>query len=135
VTYRDRLLTCPRCGKPLTRSTRRERWSCRACQGVAIEVAELVRQLAFVVPDLVPRVSADLVTAKRAAHEPALPCAVCGQVMEPVELQGVLLDRCYKDQLVWFDASELDRVIESALAEHHARKSWVQRLRELLFAR
>jgi Zn-finger nucleic acid-binding protein len=134
VTYRDRLLTCPRCGKPLDRKTRRERWPCHACHGVAVEIGELIRLLARVVPELVPHGTTRLDTPTRAPHEAALICAACGQPMTPVELHGVKLDRCYKDQLVWFDATELDKVIDIAIADQEARKGWTQKLRDLLFA-
>ena len=131
MTYRDRLLTCPRCGKPLQRRTRRERWPCHACKGVAVETSEVVRLLARVVPDFTGHT---LDTEDRAPHETPLICAACGQPMRPVALQGVALDRCDKDQLVWFDATELDRVIDGAIADHEARKGWAKRLRDLLFA-
>ena len=35
---------------------------------------------------------------------------------------------------MWFDATDLDRVIDVAIADHEARKGWGQKLRDLLFA-
>jgi Zn-finger nucleic acid-binding protein len=131
MAYRDRLLTCPRCGKPLDQKGRRERWPCRTCNGVAVEVIEVLRLLARVVPD---HTGHGLDTPDRTPHETPLICAACGQPMRPVELQGVALDRCEKDQLLWFDATELDRVIDSAIADHESRKGWARKLRDLLFA-
>ena len=131
MAYRDRLLTCPRCRKPLDQKARRERWLCRTCNGIAVEVIEVRRLLARVVPDH-PGQLLDL--RDRPPNETPLFCPACGQPMRPVELQGVALDRCEQDQLLWFDATELDRVIDGAIADHESRKGWARKLRDLLFA-
>lgn len=133
MTYRDRLLACPRCGAPLERPARRESWSCRACNGVALELEELIRLLLRFSSDLVDRGSNDI-DAPTIDDAVGLPCPVCVQPMRPVSLHGVRGDRCDRDQLIWFDSSELELVIEGAIDSHDARKSMVQRLRELLFA-
>lgn len=135
MTYRDRLLTCPRCVRPLERRTRHESWPCRGCDGVAVEIIELIRLLLRHAPDLLSAGGAHgLDTPTRATPLPPLPCVACGLEMTPVELHGVALDRCYRDELVWFDATELDRVIDLVIAEHEARKSLGRKLRDLLFA-
>lgn len=131
MTYRDRLLTCPRCGKPLERRTRHEAWPCRSCHGVAVEVPELVRLIRRVVPDAAGHA---LDTARRVSAVPSIACAACGGPMQPVQFHGVALDRCYRDDLVWFDAAQLDQVIDLAIADHEARKGLMQKLRDLLFA-
>lgn len=135
MLYRDRMLTCPRCEATLQRRAATESWLCRGCGGVAVEISELIRILARFAPDLVPHGGVrGLETRALAATAPALRCAACNQPMTPVELHGVRLERCYQDQLVWFDETQLDVVIDAAIADHEARKGWGRRLRDLLFA-
>ena len=134
MTYRDHLLTCPRCGATLVRQTRHETWPCPACGGVAVELSELIRILMRYAPELLPDGANSLVTTRRAAAGPSLRCAACGRPMQRVELHGVNLDRCTHDELLWFEAKQLDVVIDAAIDEALARKSWGQRLRDLLFA-
>ncbi len=135
MTYRDRLLTCPRCGSMLEHRTRRESWPCQACGGVAVEVGELIRLLHGVAPDLLAHRGADsFETPPRISLDPPVICAACGQPTKPVIFHGVELDRCLKDELVWFDPTELDRVLDAAIAAHEARKSWIEKLRDLLYA-
>jgi Zn-finger nucleic acid-binding protein len=132
MTYRDQLLSCPRCAKPLHRRLQRESWPCPACEGIAIDSEELTRLLARLVPELA---TAGVVeTSARATSERALICAACGQPMTPVQLHGVPLDRCYRDELIWFDADKLDRLLDAVIADAEARKGWAQKLRDLLFA-
>lgn len=102
---------------------------------MAIEVGELIRLFLRFAPDLLPRGGASgLETLAWPSARPPINCAACGKPMEPVMLHGITVDRCYQDELVWFDARELDKLIDAAIAGHHARKGWAQRLRELLFA-
>ena len=131
MTYRDQLLSCPRCASPLDRRTARESWPCPACRGVAVDLEELARLLARVVPD---RGTAKVETPARATDARALICAACGLPMRAVELHGVALERCDKDQLVWFDATKLDALIDAVIEDADARRSWHQKLRDLLFA-
>lgn len=132
VTYRDQLLSCPRCAKPLDRRAQRESWPCHACDGVAVDSEELSRLLARVVPSLAT--AEPIVTPARTTTERALICAACGQPMRAVELHGVALDRCYRDELIWFDAAELDELLDAVIEDAEARRSWHQKLRDLLFA-
>jgi Zn-finger nucleic acid-binding protein len=132
MTYRDQLLSCPRCAKPLDRRPQRESWPCPACQGIAIDAEELTRLLARLVPELATAGVID--TPARTSTERALICAACGQPMKPVELHGVPLDRCYRDELIWFDADKLDLLLDAVIADAEARKGWAQKLRDLLFA-
>jgi Zn-finger nucleic acid-binding protein len=134
VTYRDRLLSCPRCGATLERTTRHETWPCPACGGVAVELGELIRLLLRYAPELLPPGSNRLATKPRATVSLPLRCAACTKPMQPVELHGVALDRCPHDELLWFEANQLDVVIDAAIADVEARRSWAQRLRDLLFA-
>ena len=132
MTYRDQLLSCPRCAKPLHRRLQRESWPCPACEGIAIDSEELTRLLARVVTELATTGIVD--TPARASSERALICAACGQSMKPVALHGVPLDRCYRDELIWFDAGKLDQLLDAVIADAEARKGWAQKLRDLLFA-
>ncbi len=131
MIYRDQHLSCPRCGKPLDKRTRRESWPCPACDGVAVDIEELARLLARVVPELG---TAKVETPARTSSDRALLCAACGQAMRAVELHGVPLERCDKDQLVWLDAGRLDELIDAVIEDADARRSWHQKLRDLLFA-
>jgi Zn-finger nucleic acid-binding protein len=131
MTYRDQLLSCPRCASPLDKRTRRESWPCPACRGVAVDLEDLARLLARVVPQ---RGTQAVDTPARATSDRPLLCAACGQAMRPVELHGVALERCDKDELVWFDATKLDALIDAVIEDADARRSWHQKLRDLLFA-
>ena len=131
MIYRDQHLSCPRCQSPLDRRDRRESWPCAACNGVAVDLEELARLLARVVPE---RGTSKVETAARTADERALLCAACGQPMRAVELHGVAIERCDKDELVWFDATKLDGLIDAVIEDADARRSWHQKLRDLLFA-
>lgn len=134
MTYRDHLLTCPRCGATLVRQTRHETWPCPACGGVAVELGELIRILMRYAPELLPVGASTLSTTRRPAGGPALRCPACSRSMQPVELHGVELERCPHDEVLWFEAKQLDVVIDAAIGEVEARKGWVQRFRDLLFA-
>lgn len=130
MTYRDQILMCPHCGGSLDKPrTGFERWPCKACQGIAIRRPQLERLLARFsdtndLPfDLEPRAS----RAERA-------CPACNAKMTPVTLLRVPVDRCTKDDLVWFDPDELETTIQTVIAEDDARKGWYRKLRELLFA-
>lgn len=132
MTYRDQLLSCPRCAKPLHRRLQRESWPCPACGGIAIDSEELTRLLARLVSE--HTTSGVIETPARSSTERALICAACGQPMRTVQLHGVALDRCYRDELVWFDADKLDQLLDAVIADAEARKGWAQKLRDLLFA-
>ena len=131
MIYRDQHLSCPRCGGPLDRRVRRESWPCPACEGVAVDLDELARLLARVVPE---RATERVETPSRVTTDRALLCAACNQAMRPVELHGVALERCDKDELVWLDATKLDALIDAVIEDAEARRSWHQKLRDLLFA-
>ena len=117
----------------LKRRMRRESWPCGACGGIAVEVGELIRLVRRVAPDLLAG-AIGLETPPRSSSEPPVICAACGQATKPVSFHGVELDRCLNDDLVWFDAMELDFVLDAAIADHDSRKGWMERLRDLLYA-
>jgi Zn-finger nucleic acid-binding protein len=131
MIYRDQHLSCPRCSNPLDKRTRRESWPCPACGGVAVDLEELAHLLARVVPE---RGTAKVDTPARATSDRALLCPACGRAMRAVELSGVALERCDKDELVWLDDTKLDLLIDAVIEDADARRSWYQKLRDLLFA-
>jgi Zn-finger nucleic acid-binding protein len=135
VIYRDHRLSCPRCREELDRRTRRDAWRCRKCGGVALELSTLLRRLHHIAPELVPRGGIDGVfTPSRRSATRKLPCAACGRAMRPVSLQDVELDRCHDDDLIWFEADALDRVLDAVIERHDAERGWLQRLRDFVFA-
>ena len=105
------------------------------CAWYALALCGLVRLVMRVAPSLLVNRGVDgLATPPRSPSQPPVICAACGQPTKPVTFHGVDLDRCFKDELVWFDATELDRVLDAAIADHDSRKSWIERLRDLLYA-
>jgi Zn-finger nucleic acid-binding protein len=133
MTYRDRLLTCPHCGAALGRpKPARETWPCNVCHGIAIHRGELHRLLARFADDISTYLPLDM--QPRPTHTPPRACPACNEKMTAMTLVGVPVDRCAKDDLVWFDPQELEATINSVIAEHDARKGWARKLRELLFA-
>jgi Zn-finger nucleic acid-binding protein len=133
MTYRDRILMCPHCGAALDRpKLGRETWPCQACHGVAIHRVELHRLLERFRADDVPSTSLEL--QPRSTSAPPRACPACNEKMIAMTLVGVHVDRCAKDDLVWFDPQELEATISSVIAEHDASKGWYRKLRELLFA-
>lgn len=132
MTYRDRILMCPHCGAALDKPRAgRETWPCKACHGIAIprpEVQRLLARFSEMVPTQLP-----LDMQPRASQAPRL-CPACNEKMTAMTLVGVPVERCAKDDLVWFDPEELEATINSVIAEDDARKGWYRKFRELLFA-
>lgn len=125
MTYRDRPIDCPRCRVQLVRVDEGERWSCNACDGLLAGVTEVIDELVAVAPHLAPPGGiGDLSTMGRHSNE-TIRCPVCGDAMEPIWLGGKELDRCHHDHLIWFDAAELEEVIE--IARGQPRRSWLAR--------
>ena len=92
--------------------------------------AEVVRRLVEVAPDLAPEGNVRaLPTLGRHATGPLVPCPACGASMEPVFLGGLDIDRCYRDELVWLDTGELDRILGIAGEQRDARHPpWLLRI-------
>ena len=133
MTYRDRILMCPHCGDALDKPRAgNERWPCNTCQGIALPRAELQRLLARFSESVVTTAPIEL--QPRVSAAPARRCPACNEKMMAAALLGVPVDRCAKDDLVWFDPEELEAAITSVIAEDDARKGWYRKLRELLFA-
>jgi Zn-finger nucleic acid-binding protein len=133
VAYRDRPPACPRCGVELVRRQRRDIWRCPRCTGMQLATAEVERRLRLVAPDISDEVVRDVMTVRRSRAQ-AVRCAQCGRVMQAVSLAGVPVGHCATDSQMWFDARELDRMIERAGVHHQLERSWLARLLSLLFA-
>lgn len=130
MSYRDRAIQCPRCGLELVRGDERDRWRCGKCKGVLLAVSEVVRELVTAAPDLVPADGiGGLPTLGRRTTAPLITCSLCGAPMEPVFLGGVEVDRCYHDDMVWFDRGELGLVVDIAGDQRREReRTWLARL-------
>jgi len=135
MAYRDRPITCPRCKVDLRRHEVTDRWRCAKCAGVVVGVSDVVRELLVIAPDLLPVGGVAGLTTRARRSATTLPCPACAAPMEPVFLGGVDVDRCYHDELIWFDDVELDRVLDIARAQRDERhQSWLGKLAAVLFA-
>ena len=130
MTYRDRPLQCPRCGGELVRPDISDHWRCTRCRGVLAGVSDVARRLVEVAPDLAPEGHIrDLPTLERRRTVDPVTCPACAAQMAPVFLGGLDVDRCYDDELLWFDPGELDHVLEIAATQHEDRHPhWLVRL-------
>ncbi len=133
MAYRDRPPICPRCGVELLRRQRRDIWRCLRCNGVQLAAAEVERRLRLLAPGISDDVIRDVMTARR-SRAVAVACPSCRRPMKPVMMGGVHVARCEMDDQIWFDASELERVVELAGARHQSQTSWLGRLLSHLFA-
>jgi len=132
VAYRDRPPVCPRCGVELLRRQRRDIWRCPSCAGTQLAAAEVLRRLRLIDPGISDAVIRE-VTARR-SKAAAIACSSCGRPMQPIVMGGVRVARCDADDQIWFDARDLERIVELAGARHEAERSWVSRLCSHLFA-
>ena len=133
MAYRDRSPACPRCGVELIRRQRRDIWRCPRCAGVQLAASEVERRLRLVAADIAEEVVRDVMIARR-ARGAAIACPSCSRPMLPVTLGGVRVGRCDPDDQLWFDAHELDRVIDLAGVRHQRQRSGLARLCSHLFA-
>jgi Zn-finger nucleic acid-binding protein len=118
--YRDRPVTCARCGVELVREGTREIWTCKRCSGSLVGVGELVTELLAVAPHLLPEGGVQTIsTIGRRSTQPLIRCPACRSEMEPVFLGGVELERCYHDELLWFEQGETQAVLDRALQLEH----------------
>jgi len=136
MTYRDRVVRCPRCSVELARADARDRWSCARCRGVFATTEDVIQALLEIAPDLLPAEGArSISTPLRASRGPALACPICAATLSPVFLGGVELDRCFVDEVFWFDVREHDAVLATAAAQHAERtRPWLARYLRDLFA-
>lgn len=100
---------------------------------------ELERRLRLLAPDISDEVIRDVMTARRSRAgrrgAPAVvSCPTCRRPMHHVAMGGVHVARCDADDQIWFDAAELERIVEHAGARHQSQRSWLARLFSHLFA-
>ncbi|HET9625052.1 MAG TPA: zf-TFIIB domain-containing protein [Kofleriaceae bacterium] len=133
MAYRDRPPACPRCGVELVRRQRRDIWRCPRCTGMQLAISEVERRLRLIASDISDEVVRAVMTARR-SRASAVRCALCDRLMQSVTLAGVPAGLCASDDQLWFDARELDRMIERAGAHHQMERSWLARLLSHLFA-
>jgi Zn-finger nucleic acid-binding protein len=134
MAYRDRPITCPRCRVQLQRHEVTDRWRCAMCSGIVLGIPEIVRELLAIAPDLLPSRGVAGITTIGRRSATTLTCPACGAPMDPVFLGGVHVDRCYHDELIWFDDRGLDRVLATAQSQREARhQTWLERLVTVLF--
>jgi Zn-finger nucleic acid-binding protein len=131
VIYRDRPYECARCAIELTRDRDLDVYECPRCKGALVSVEYLIGELVRIAPDLVPasRRAVDLTTLERRSTTTPITCTGCHAPMTPIFLGGVEIERCFPDQLMWFDAGERDAVLDRARAQHEERqRPWFVRL-------
>jgi len=130
MPFRDRAPSCPRCRVELGRIAGDERFSCPGCAGTVLGAGELVAELLAVDPSLRAGIQIrDIHTVGRRTAE-RLPCAFCGEAMEPVFLGGEAIDRCRADGVLWFDAGEIEAILARTAEQRDDRSVGV--LRRLL---
>jgi hypothetical protein len=98
-----------------------------------LAAGEVERRLRMLAPDISDDVIRDVMTARR-SRAAAIGCPSCRRQMRPVVMGGVHVARCDSDDQIWFDASELERVVALAGARHQSSRSWLARLFSHLFA-
>jgi Zn-finger nucleic acid-binding protein len=127
MPFRDRLPRCPRCGVELHRIAGDERFRCSGCAGVVLDAGALVAELLAVDPSLRDGLRIrDIRTIGRRTDE-QLPCALCGEAMEPVFLGGAEIDRCRADGVLWFDVGELEEVLARTAEQRDDREAGLLR--------
>ena len=109
-----------------------------------LAAGEVERRLRMLAPDISAEVSRDVMTARRSRSADILAaqgtrtgpvgCPSCRRPMRQVTMGGVHVARCDGDDQIWFEASELERVVAMAGARHQTSRSWIARLFSHLFA-
>jgi Zn-finger nucleic acid-binding protein len=132
VVYRDRPLACPRCGDELVRRAAHDRWRCVQCRGAALTTAELVRGLLALAPELLRdgRGPVTLTNERRPVTAP-VPCPACGDAMDRVLMGHVDIDRCFRDDMLWFD--DWEHVAVVAATRDRDKHHWLRALLATLF--
>jgi Zn-finger nucleic acid-binding protein len=124
----------------LLRRQRRDIWRCPRCAGMQLAAGELERRLRVLAPDISDEVIRDVMTARRSraasvrSRAAVLTCPTCRRPMHHVAMGGVHVARCDADDQIWFDAAELERIVEQTGARHQSQRSWLARLFSHLFA-
>jgi Zn-finger nucleic acid-binding protein len=108
LPYRSASAQCPRChGRELTAGPLHH---CAECAGTWIDEQTLSEHVGIMTH--APPVSLEWSIVEDRAR---LPCATCREPMDALMLLDVPVDRC-RPHGVWFDKSELSRVLENVAA-------------------
>lgn len=108
--FRDQVMQCPRCGKPLAHYKDRDKWRCRACNGVLVGGEQLVVEIG---PHAQEVLDGEADPARPAIH----PCPICVFPMTPYTIGKIEVDRCVEHQVVWFDGGEIGKIRAAVPAE------------------
>ena len=122
MPWRDARFRCPHCAAALARYDARDKWRCKACLGTLVGATELKLELGALGAHL-----GDPAISLLPGGWQTKGCPGCGDTMTPINLGPLTLDRCDREQLLWFDRGELGRV-RTDLGE--GCDPWVQRLVE-----
>lgn len=106
-----------------------------------LAAGELERRLRVLAPDISDEVIRDVMTARRSraaggrrGRPAVVTCPTCRRPMHHVAMAGVHVARCDADDQIWFDAAQLERIVEQVGARHLSQRSWLARLFSHLFA-
>jgi Zn-finger nucleic acid-binding protein len=110
MAFRDKPLRCPRCGKDLVRYEDRDKWRCKECLGALVGIEQLEVEIGPVAAHVI----ADVADASRPAIHP---CPVCAFPLTPYTVNGIELDRCQNDFVVWFDGGEIGKLRKTIPAD------------------
>ncbi len=114
VSYRVAQISCPTCRVDLVEAEVAERPArlCERCRGLLIEPS-VVRALFHQVSKEAGRERAMPELMEHEFGDPPRPCAVCGEPMRREFFDWLQLDEC-EEHGIWFDAGELDELLEYA---------------------
>ncbi len=98
---------CPTCRAELTRQTERtfDAWVCPEHHGLAFTLSEAYERLSDDEVHAIWR-GANADDATRSTHG----CPMCAATMVAVPCEGITLDVCAIDEVLWFDAGELEQL-------------------------
>lgn len=107
-------MNCPKCNSVLIEVERNniELEYCLDCNGFFLNIGEwnLIKEelnLPFKLTDIMNIPPSSIADVKEKARY----CPYCNQVMEKVNIEGLILDRCINRHGVWFDKNELSEFI------------------------
>jgi len=106
---RDDHPICPHCDRALDEQPNKKQYTCGGCKGVLVEEQALIELVGTIVRT--PPESLPFEPPKVA--EPFWTCPRCAAQMTKHVLFTIQVDRC-EAHGVWFDGSELQRVLEQA---------------------
>jgi hypothetical protein len=97
----------------MVRYEARDKWRCRECAGALVGI----EQLEVEIGDLAAHVIADAADPDRPAIHP---CPICAFPLTPYTVNGIELDRCQNDFVVWFDGGEIGKLRKTIPEPDHS---------------